>query len=159
MDTTAAILNALIRIQERGDLVRHGESETPGGLSLAETHCVHWVGELPEANMTRIAERMGMTRGAMSKLTKRLEGKGLLQPRRPAGNNKELRFVLTPAGERVRAEHARCHARAWASKQAVLEDFDEAERAVVLRFLERMGDVTGRGHAGSDAERGEAGDD
>ena len=150
MDTMTAILNELNRIQERGDLIRHGEGETPGGLSLAETHCVHWIGESPEANATRLAERMGMTRGAMSKMTKRLEAKGLVTMRRPVGNNKELRFELTPAGERVFTEHAHCHARANKAKLAVLAEFTEPERAVVLRFLERIDAIIGHGH---DADR------
>jgi Transcriptional regulators len=138
MDTAGSIITALTRIQERTELMRHGGGEVQGGLSLAETHCIHWIGTLPEANAARIAEAMGVTRGAISKMTRKLEAKGLLATRRPPDNNKELRFVLTPSGARVFDEHARCHAAAWESKRKLLAAYSPEEQRVILRFLDEI---------------------
>ena len=51
MDLTESILDELTRAQERADLVRHGEGETPGGLGLAEVHCVDWIGQIGRAHV------------------------------------------------------------------------------------------------------------
>jgi len=139
VDTATKIINALIRLQERADLIRHGDGEVPGGLTLAETHTVHWIGTQPDANVTWISARMGMTRGAISKIAKRLQAKGLVEAVRPPDNNKELHFLLTPAGTRVFQEHALCHAKAWDTKLALLAAYGPEEQRIILRFLTDVG--------------------
>jgi len=139
MDTAADIVNALTRIQERSNILRHGRSEVPEGLNLAEAHCIHWIGTLPAANVTRIASQMAMTRGAISKIAKRLLGKGLVESHRLQGNNKELHFRLTDSGARVFAEHTKCHAAARSKKLSLLEAYSPAEQMAVLRFLTEVG--------------------
>lgn len=155
MDIAGSIVASLTRIQEQADLIRHGGGEVPGGLSLAETHCVHWAGSLPEANVTRIAGRMGVTRGAISKMAKKLEAKGLLEAGRAPDNNKELRFTLTPAGERVYDEHLRCHETAWSAKRALVSGYSPAEQRLILGFLERVADLSASRHHGDETEEGD----
>ena len=133
------IVDALTRIQERSIILRHAQGEVPEGLNLAETHCIHWIGALPGANVTRIAAQMGMTRGAISKIAKRLLAKGLAESRRMPGNNKELHFRLTDSGARVFDEHAQCHAAARDEKLALLAGFTMDEQRAVLRFLSAVG--------------------
>lgn len=135
MDLTESILDELIRVQERADLVRHGEGETPGGLGLAEVHCVDWIGRLERANVTRIAQAMSMTRGAVSKIARRLVAKRLVESYRLPGNNKEVCHRLTASGERVFAEHRRCHEASRRAKAGLLDGYSEAEMAAVHRFL------------------------
>jgi len=138
-DIAPDIVDALTRIQERSIILRHAQGEVPEGLNLAETHCIHWIGALPGANVTRIAAQMGMTRGAISKIAKRLLAKGLAESRRMPGNNKELHFRLTDSGARVFDEHAKCHAAARDEKLALLAGFTPDEQRAVLRFLSAVG--------------------
>jgi DNA-binding MarR family transcriptional regulator len=146
MDMAGGIIAALTRIQEQADLIRHGGAEVPGGLSLAETHCVHWAGALPEANVTRIALHMGVTRGAISKMVRKLEAKGLLVAGRAPDNNKELRFSLTAAGDRVFEEHLHCHEAAWAAKRNILAGYTEREQRLLLDFLDKIAAFAARRH-------------
>jgi len=138
-DIAPDIVDALTRIQERSIILRHAQGEVPEGLNLAETHCIHWIGALPGANVTRIAARMGMTRGAISKIAKRLLAKGLAESHRMPGNNKELHFRLTDSGARVFDEHTKCHATARDEKLALLAGFTPDEQRAVLRFLSAVG--------------------
>lgn len=157
MDTANRIIEALTRIQERADLIRHGGDEVHGGLSLAETHCVHWAGSLADANVTRIAGHMGMTRGAISKMTRKLQAKGLLETRSLPDNNKEFRFVLTPAGHRVFESHLRCHAASRNAKHALLCAYTQQEQEIILSFLDKVATLAARNHDNDDS--GEAGHD
>ncbi|SNS14951.1 DNA-binding transcriptional regulator, MarR family [Humidesulfovibrio mexicanus] len=135
MELTEQILDALTRVQERTELLRHGLSVVQGGLTLAEVHCVAWIVELEHANVTRLAKQMAMTRGAISKIAKRLLSKRLIESYRLPGNNKEIYYRLTETGSRLAEEHAHRHAAARRSKAALLEGYSEAELSAVLRFL------------------------
>ena len=88
--------------------------------------------------MTKIAERMGMTRGAISKIARKLLGRELVASYREPTNNKEIYFRLLPGGRRMYDEHRKCHTQARAAKMAVLEGYDAEEKKVILRFLDDM---------------------
>jgi DNA-binding MarR family transcriptional regulator len=135
MELPGRIIDELTRVQERAGLTRHGEGVVHGGLGLTEVHCVDLIGRLERANVTRLAERMAMTRGAISKIAKRLLAKRLTESYRLPGNNKEIYYRLTEAGHRVFDDHARCHARARRAKAALLAGYSEAELSAVHRFL------------------------
>ena len=47
--------------------------------AIRETHCIDYIGRLELPNVTKVAEHMGMTRGAISKMTKKLLAKGLIE--------------------------------------------------------------------------------
>lgn len=138
MERTTRILDGLTRIVERADVFRHGREEVFADLNLTEVHCIHWIGSLDHANVTKIAERMGMTRGAISKIARKLLGKELVASYREPTNNKEIYFRLLPGGRRMYDEHGKCHTQARAARMAVLEGYDVDEQAVILRFLDDM---------------------
>ena len=45
--------------------------------SYSETHCIDYIGKTELPNVTKIADNMQMTRGAISKMTKKLLAKAL----------------------------------------------------------------------------------
>lgn len=78
---------------------------------------------------------MGMTRGAISKITKKLLSKSLIDSYQKPENNKEIYFCLTEQGEKVYTEHKKCHLQARQEKLAILSAYSEAEQETILRFL------------------------
>ena len=135
MDLATDIMNALTRIQERSDLFGHGREDVFRGIHLAEVHCIDWIGGTEHANVTKIARKMGLTRGAVSKISKKLVAKGFIQRYRMAENNKEVYFRLTDAGQHAYLEHKKCHNRARQEKLSILATYSNAEQAAILRFL------------------------
>lgn len=129
------IIRALAKIQERADLFSHGKDEIFDGLSMAEVHCIDRIGSVEHANVTIVANEMDMTRGAISKITKKLLYKGMIDSYQRPGNNKEIYFMLTETGNRVFAEHKKCHSQSEAEKMSLLAPYDNHEQAVILRFL------------------------
>ncbi|NCD26799.1 MAG: MarR family transcriptional regulator, partial [Deltaproteobacteria bacterium] len=80
-------------------------------------------------------ERMRMTRGAISKIVKKLIGKELVESYQVLENKKEIYFRLTENGRRLFDEHLKCHTQARCEKLALLQEFTAAEQDCILRFL------------------------
>ena len=136
MDRKLDILDVLTKIAERSALWRHGDSVVLDGLNLAEVHCIDQIGITDHANVTKIADAMRLTRGAVSKITKKLLCKGLIESYQRPGNNKEIYFRLTAGGRQMFEEHKICHSKARQDKLAVLAGYNDKEQAVILRFLQ-----------------------
>lgn len=159
MNQALGILRALNRIMERAAVFRHGREDVFEEMNFAEVHCIDWIGRIDHANVTRIASEMGMTRGAICKICKKLLQKEMVDSYQEPNNNKEIYYTLTNKGQRIHAEHARCHAQAQEKKLSILQAYGEQEQAAILRFLDDMnrwldGKLTedGSGNAGSSTE-------
>jgi len=135
MDTATSIIDELTRITERAEAFRHGREDLFKEISLAEMHCIHWIGLTDHPNVTKLSARMRMTRGAISKIARRLIGKELIESYREPTNNKEIFYRLTQEGWRLHAEHATCHEQARQGRLAILQSFTPDEQQSILRFL------------------------
>ncbi len=135
MDSAIDIIKSLTRIQERSNIFEHHRDEIFAGLNLAEAHCIDKIGSMDYANVTKIAAEMGMTRGAISKISKRLLNKKLIDSYQRPENNKEIYFRLTEQGQKVYIEHKKCHNQAIQEKLALLSTYNEDEQSIILRFL------------------------
>lgn len=72
-------------------------------LSAATVQVLEYILENEEQGlpMTRLAERLGVTRGAFSKITAQLCSQGLVEKHHPEENGKEYILTLTEKGRRV----------------------------------------------------------
>ena len=71
------LLKELALMLERQDMLsKLTEGKCLDEYGYSETHCIDYIGRLELPNVTKIAEHMGMTRGAISKMTKKLLTKG-----------------------------------------------------------------------------------
>jgi len=138
MESVQSILRAFIRILERSDTFRHGHEDIFASLTLTEIHALDAVGSLDHANVTKVADALGMTRGGASKAVRRLEGRGYVESFREPENRKEIYFRLTDKGRPLYDLHRRCHDRANREKAHLLEAYSEEERQAILRFLNEM---------------------
>lgn len=66
-------------------------------LYFTEVHTIKMIGRNREINMTRLAEIMGVTRGAMSQTIRKLAAKNLIR-RTNTVNKKEISLTLTKKG-------------------------------------------------------------
>ena len=74
------LLKEISLMLERQDMLsKLTESSCLDEYGYSETHCIDFIGRLELPNVTKIAEHMGMTRGAISKMTKKLLAKGLIE--------------------------------------------------------------------------------
>jgi DNA-binding MarR family transcriptional regulator len=67
-------------------------------LYKTEIHTIRAIGENPRINVTRLAEHMGVTKGAVSQTVNKLARKGLVRKRHAHDNAREILLELTDLG-------------------------------------------------------------
>ncbi|MDQ1295979.1 MAG: hypothetical protein QG608_3866 [Actinomycetota bacterium] len=104
-------------------------------LHPSEVHLMLVIADGTDTNATRIAEKLGVTKGAVSQTLSRLESKGMLVKEKDPHNQNELVLSLTGPGERVH-EMCRASERSFGrAQETYLEKLDPHEKEVVLGFL------------------------
>jgi DNA-binding MarR family transcriptional regulator len=71
------------------------------GYTSSEVHCIEYIENNIDSNVTKLAETFYMTRGAISKLTQKLIKKGLIESYQKSDNKKEIYFKLTEQGKQL----------------------------------------------------------
>ena len=109
------------------------------GLYRSEIHTIQTIGRNPGINVTRLAERMGVTKGAVSQMLGRLAKKGLAEKGTISGNEKEVIGELTDLGRRAFENHEAFHRQML----GVLRDYYGERLASRLdQFNELTGDLS-----------------
>ncbi|MDR1014621.1 MAG: MarR family transcriptional regulator [Coriobacteriales bacterium] len=135
MDTASRCLDIVVAMQERSDMPHYGHEGILEGMSLTEIHCLDRIGSLEWPNVTKVAEALRLTRGAVSKVCKKLIGRALVESFQGTGNRKEIYYRLTKDGRALFEEHQRVHEKVRVEWQSFFERYSESEQAAILRFL------------------------
>jgi DNA-binding MarR family transcriptional regulator len=116
-----------------------------GGVQLhpSEVHVLLLIGAGQGTNATRMAERLGVTKGAVSQTLTRLERKGLLTKRRDPQAKNELTLLLTPPGRRAARKCQELQTAVQRRFDAYLTSVSETERRAIDRFLKEMSTILG----------------
>lgn len=124
---------------ERQDMLsKLTESQCLDEYGYSETHCIDYIGRLERPNVTKVAEHMGMTRGAISKMTKKLLNRGLVEKYTLETNHKEIYFRLTEKGKELFEEHDKRH-RLWEKRDMnFLSRYSTEEVQTVCRFMQEF---------------------
>ena len=133
------LLKELALMLERQDMLSQlTENQCLNEYSYSETHCIDFIGRLELPNVTKLAEHMRMTRGAISKMTKKLLAKGMLEKYTLETNKKEIYFRLTEQGRLVFEEHEKRH-RLWEKRDMeFLARYPKEEIATVYTFMQEF---------------------
>lgn len=114
------------------------ESQCLDEYGYSETHCIDYIGRLELPNVTKVAEHMQMTRGAISKMTKKLLAKGLIEKYTLETNKKEVYFRLTRLGTILFEEHEKRH-RQWENRDMqFLSRYSTEETDMLLKFMKEF---------------------
>lgn len=128
-----AEIASMLRRQEM--LTKLTESVCLEEYSYSETHCIDYIGKSELPNVTKIAETMQMTRGAISKMTKKLLAKGLIEKYTLESNKKEVYFKLTESGMELYSEHEKRH-KLWEQRDSrFLERYSKEEIEIITKFM------------------------
>ncbi|AIQ71656.1 MarR family transcriptional regulator [Paenibacillus graminis] len=107
------------------------------GYKPSEVHCIESIGRNVDSNVTKLAESLYMTRGAISKITKKLTEKGLIESYQKPDNKKEIYFRLTEQGEVINKIHEELHKEFQERDKAVFEHVTEEQLDSMLNFMEK----------------------
>ena len=74
-------------------------------LYHSERHMLDKIGDNPDMNVTELALTVGVTKGAISQVVKKLEDKGVVRRYKRTTNDKEVFIELTKAGRDIYQKH------------------------------------------------------
>lgn len=126
--------------------MQHAEKEprtygTGQPLHRAELSLLETIARHPDAKATALSHLLGVTRGALTQMGSRLMEKGLVERFSRPDNKKEKFYRLTGAGADALAAHEAFHAEANRRMCAFLRGLTEAEKRVILEFLDKVDDA------------------
>ena len=111
--------------------------ESLKGYKPSEVHCIEYIGRNSDTNVTKLAESFYMTNGAISKLTKKLIKKGIIESYQKPDNKKEIYFRLTSQGEAINKTHDELHREFQERDKVVFEQVTEEQFDSMLNFVEK----------------------
>ncbi|AOA03235.1 MarR family winged helix-turn-helix transcriptional regulator [Carnobacterium maltaromaticum] len=106
------------------------------GYTSSEVHCMEYIEKNKDSNVTKLADSFYMTRGAISKLTKKLIKKELIESYQKSDNKKEIYFRLTEKGRAVYDIHEKLHNEFSERDKVVFEQVTEEQFNSMLHFVE-----------------------
>ena len=133
------LLKEIALMLERQDMLsKLTENVCLDEYGYSETHCIDYIGKLELPNVTKVAEHMQMTRGAISKMTKKLLAKGLIEKYTLENNKKEVYFRLTESGIELFKEHEKRH-KLWEKRDMqFLERYSKEEIKIITKFMKEF---------------------
>ena len=104
----------------------------------SEVHLMLVVQDRVGTNATRIAQELGVTKGAVSQSMSRLEEKGVLNKSRDPENKNELTLTFTPLGKRALDHYRRRTRGVFNGARALLDGYPPHHRQAVEAFLKEV---------------------
>lgn len=113
-----------------------GFKENYSDLNINEVHAIDYIGRTENANVTKITNHLKITKGGVTKITKKLMLKEYIRSYQIEENKKEKYFDLTEKGKEIFAKHKTLHIEAINRDKKIFENFDENEKEVISNFLD-----------------------
>ena len=130
------LMNLFVKYMEKQEILsKLTEDEKLHGYNYSEIHTIAAIGDLAEPNVTQIANYMNVTRGAISKITKKLLEQNLIEAYQQNGNKQKIFFRLTKSGQFIYDEHEKRH-NLWLKRDdAFIKQFDSKTVAQIEKFM------------------------
>ena len=135
------LMNLFVKYMEKQEILsKLTEDEKLHGYNYSEIHTIAAIGNLQEPNVTQIASSMNVTRGAISKITKKLLEQNLIEAYQRDGNKQKIFFRLTKSGQFLYDEHEKRH-NLWLKRDNnFIKQFDHKTIEQVEQFMSAFND-------------------
>ncbi len=131
-----ALVNQLLFLERKRNFTFEGMSLYPSEIHLMlETKGVQAV------NATKIADKLGITKGAVSQTLSRLEKKGIIEKVKDPSYKNELSISLTPLGKRAYDQYQIICDTIYKHFYTTFSQYTDDEQEVIKRFLSDIGDI------------------
>lgn len=105
------------------------------GYDNSELNCLDAIGRMEHPNVTALAEEMRMTKGAISKILRKLSDKGAVESYQLGANRQKVFYRLTDIGQVLFDAHRERH-RGWEERElSFFRSLPEEELAAAIRFF------------------------
>lgn len=120
---------------KRGMLMKACLESLNSSYRFSEMHTLDYIGKNSKANVTRIADHLGMTRGAISKIVKRLLRNRHISSYRLECNRKEIYYDLTEKGKELFCAHEEVHRGLAKMEAAFFRSYSAEQLEAMSSFL------------------------
>lgn len=127
------VMNLLIEEQKRPK-----DYGTGMKVNHIEVSFLNVIYNCPNANVSNIAEKLGITKGAVTQTYSKLMEKDLVESFMREGNKKEKYFRLTENGKTVRDGHEKFHDECNRNLCRYFSSLNDEEVKVVFNFMEQL---------------------
>lgn len=126
-------INKIIFLEKRNIFQLKGVKLYP-----SEIHLVLFINNERDSNITRIAEKLGLTKGAVSQTLTRLEKKNIVRKTKDPFNKNELTVSFTPFGKEVIGAYVKTLKDTHEQYDRYLSSLREEERSVIKKFIQHI---------------------
>lgn len=103
------------------------------GLDFIDT-----IGKNPNANMSEICLILGLTKGAVSQMATKLQGKGLIKKEKSKDNGKDIYLALTKEGEQINKEQNEIRKKMHEGIKEIVKGYDKKDIEKIGKFLSEI---------------------
>lgn len=139
MSISKDIILSLKKVQENIEVFI---PNTDGTLNFSQIHCIAVIGDIKDANVTKISKELVMTTGAITKMCKKLLNKGFVERYQNTENNKEVYYKLTGTGQYIYKVHKKIHDKTHDDKEYIIAQYNDDEKSIILSFLNDINSMT-----------------
>jgi DNA-binding MarR family transcriptional regulator len=106
--------------------------------NVLEVHCIDLIEKIKVPNVTKLSKTFHLTRGAISKLVKRLIIGGTIEAYQKPENKKEIYYKLTELGREIYLSHEKQHQNRIDRDSLLFTQLCEAEKDSLLSIFEKI---------------------
>lgn len=117
---------------------RKYHQEEDESLFMREAHFVVALGTEEHITMSEMAERLNVTRGAVTQIANRLEKKGYVVRTKDHDDKRQTTIVLTKKGKAFCAEHIAYDRQRYLTISKFLEEFSDEDLAKFIHYEQVM---------------------
>lgn len=130
------LLNLFAEYIEKQDaLSKLTEHEKLHEYGYSEIHVVAAIGDLQNPNVTSIAKHMKMTKGAVSKIIKRLLSADVIKSYQHEDNKQKIFYSLAEKGRFLYDEHKKRHEFWLQRDRRFLDKYSEKQLELIRKFM------------------------
>ena len=134
------LLNQFAEFLEKQDMLsKLTENEKLHSYGYSEIHVIAAIGDLEEPNVTALAKTLRLTKGAVSKITKRLISSNVIEAYTVPDNRQKIFYRLLEKGRFLYEEHEKRH-KLWLERdRQFLSQFTELQldfQSLCLRTMD-----------------------
>ncbi|QBE99542.1 hypothetical protein PMF13cell1_05119 [Blautia producta] len=130
------LLNQFAEFLEKQDMLsKLTEHEKLHSYGYSEIHVIAAIGDLEEPNVTALAKTLRLTKGAVSKITKRLISSNVIEAYTIPDNRQKIFYRLLEKGRFLYEEHEKRH-KLWLERdRQFLSQFTELQLEEFSKFM------------------------
>lgn len=138
MDKDEEVMTGLMELINKWGWVNKQKMETSlKSFKSAEVHYIEYIAKNADSNLTKFADSFYMTRGAVSKIIRKLADKGLVESYQIPDNRKEIYFKLTRQGKAIYRIHEKLHKEFKDRDKTVFEQMNDEQFENIFNFLDK----------------------